>query len=110
MREAKILVCYDGGGGRGIIILNGTGGWYGFCKSLFFPAPPTEDIFSTFAKCEKNVWRGADVLHGGCSGADLAPQHVVEDLSRVLLALEVDPMEVAQQHEQHARDIHLLNY
>ena len=62
----------------------------------------------TFAECEEDVWRGADVLHGGCPGADLSPQHVVEDLGGVLLALKVDPMEVAKQHQQYARVVHLL--
>jgi len=66
-------------------------------------------IICTFAEREENVRRGADVFHGGSSRSDLAPQHVVEDLGRVLLALEVDAVEVAEQHEQHARVVHLLN-
>ena len=47
--------------------------------------------FSPSAKCEEYFRLGADVLYGGGAAADLAPDHVAEDLDGVLLALKVDP-------------------
>ena len=49
------------------------------------------------AQREENVWLGADVLDSGRPRPDLPPEHVVEDLHGVLLALKVDPVHVPQQ-------------
>ena len=42
---------------------------------------------SPLHECEEDLRLGADVLDGGRTGADLAPQDVVEDVGHVLLTL-----------------------
>jgi hypothetical protein len=61
------------------------------------------------AEGEDDLWLGADVLHGRGSSPDLSPQNVVEDVDGILLALEVDPVEVGQDQQQQAGVVRLLH-
>jgi len=60
------------------------------------------------AEGEDDLRLGADVLHGRGSSPDLPPQNVVEDVDGILLALEVDPVEVGQDQQQQAGVVRLL--
>ncbi len=62
----------------------------------------------TFAQREKDLRRGADILHSGRPSSDGAPQHTVENLRNILLALEVNAVEVPDEEEEEAGVVHLL--
>ena len=68
---------------------------------------PTDDSLP-FAESEQNLWLGADVLDRRGPGANLSPEHIVEDLDGVLFTLKVDTMEVSQEEQQHPCVVHLL--
>ena len=60
------------------------------------------------AKSKDDFLLGADVLDGRGSSPDLPPEDVVEDVDRVLLAFEVDPVKVGQDQQQQPRVVRLL--
>ncbi len=73
-------------------------------KSDAVPVP----VSLTFAQREKDLRRGADILHSGSPGSDGAPQHTVKNLRNILLALEVNAVEVPDEQEEEAGVVHLL--